>query len=877
MEKTTKKKKSKRLKRRIGIIAVGGLSLVLTICLSVGATLAWFAGSTWASNDLYMGGPVYVEMAGRSQAGYSNDQITDSKKDAWVAGDGKLDIIASARSTGTVAGNEKNQILLPGQKLLIYSQARVFSTLYYDSTDSGIYPNQSSGANTVNTSNGTATYTDSKGRIKTATTSVLRAKFSINVEFDPSVGFNNFTHLGYANNYPVQTGAYEGDNKDNLSGKTAWHEALYVASTNENTWNTTETLTAYKGAAPTSYDDYGNPENTELSGLQIAQWTGTGANGKTYLTIDTSHDYEISAAEDAAHVAAGGTTTGATADAPVKYFLAYKKTFTGRRDSVNNSNFIGGTIGADDVLTVPSTAPVYTPAGDGTPESYTAGTGLYEIKAGTKTSIFKWKYVSQAEYQKEENAAFRMDKPFDGTVNSAGGASNLTYDKANNKFDVNKNGTGNGYFGLWVGTAGTKSNPAYVDDVTTPSVPKTLPTYIYEESDAFYKARTEAYIKSYEEHYTDEYGRPLKLSIGDQLKDLEKALNDSFTDLVNQSSDRILAGYVNGFAGDEKGSMTYTDKGGAVGTNETIAGVLDKDDGDSTNDATQGGPKPDGFINDNEIWGYEEGKTPEHINATWLYVDPKIGNDINAGASSTDVGGWWYLVETNNGTVASGKNAIKTVVDEVLNGDGDADNVTRIADETDVKAGRATYAGQTIYDWSKMVTSSKNVPVVDDTMQAYTGASSVAGSFRRSSDTRAQTVGAASGSTGDDKDLIEMLPSDDYRILHAKLKEVKPDLVSANNGVSHTNGTQKVVSVSFPFVNGNFELPGQELTNIFANAKISFQISFQALQAFFPYTPSIDGLPAGSALAGTAKALNIENAIPIFNEAFDYLGYLSNR
>ena len=56
MEKTTKKKrKSKRLKRRIGLIAVGGLSFVLTICLSVGATLAWFAGSTWSSKNMYMG------------------------------------------------------------------------------------------------------------------------------------------------------------------------------------------------------------------------------------------------------------------------------------------------------------------------------------------------------------------------------------------------------------------------------------------------------------------------------------------------------------------------------------------------------------------------------------------------------------------------------------------------------------------------------------------------------------------------------------------------------------------------------------------------------------------------------------------------------
>ena len=87
MEKTTKKrKKTKGSKKRIGIIAVGGLSLVLTICLSVGATLAWFAGSTWSSNQLYMGGPVYVEMAGRGASGTTaGDGSTNAK---WQGGAG---------------------------------------------------------------------------------------------------------------------------------------------------------------------------------------------------------------------------------------------------------------------------------------------------------------------------------------------------------------------------------------------------------------------------------------------------------------------------------------------------------------------------------------------------------------------------------------------------------------------------------------------------------------------------------------------------------------------------------------------------------------------------------------------------------------------
>ena len=242
MEKTTKKKrKSKRLKRRIGLIAVGGLSLVLTVCLSVGATLAWFAGSTWASKDLYMGGPVYVEMAGRGNAGGTNADGSTANAASWKGGDGHLDILASGRTTGTAdipAAEEgqlnaaANSILLPGQKLLIYSQARVFSTAYYDNLDDGDYPNQSSGANTTNSN---YTYTDQKGKVRTTTTSVLRAKFSINVEFDPYMGFNNFTATTYASHYPERTVDYTGDVGNGTTYATAasalgWEAALVDAA-----------------------------------------------------------------------------------------------------------------------------------------------------------------------------------------------------------------------------------------------------------------------------------------------------------------------------------------------------------------------------------------------------------------------------------------------------------------------------------------------------------------------------------------------------------------------------------------------------------------------------------------------------------------------
>jgi hypothetical protein len=321
----------------------------------------------------------------------------------------------------------------------------------------------------------------------------------------------------------------------------------------------------------------------------------------------------------------------------------------------------------------------------------------------------------------------------------------------------------------------------------------------------------------------DEYNRMLILSIGTQITKLEDALNDAFVGLVNESSDYILAGNVKGFTADDDGQVIHKDSGST--------------------------------------------KT----NATWLYVDPTIDNDINATDATTGTGGWWYLVESNTKSVASGKNAITTEVDNVIHGkvDGaltesngtvaneETDDVSRIATATDVQQNKASYVGQVIYNWGNMKSTSKNVPITTE------------GALERSDNPTDYTAPTLNDG---DVETPGKVGNQNAHILHAKLFEVKPNLTKELMG----KGAEKVVSVSFPFVNGNFELPGKEMTNIFANARISFKISFQALQAFFPYAPSVDGLPAGSALAGTAKALNIENSIPIFNEAFNYLSYISS-
>ena len=196
--KTENKRKS--TKRAIGTLVVSLLSIAITAVISIGATLAYFAGSTTANQALFMGGPVYVEITGRN-----ND---------FKAGDGNLDISAYAgRTTGT-AGTISNTVLLPGQKVEIHSSARVYSTTATSTIQDSPIPDISTGANTGNIGNaytdakGNAYYVNNQGRVTSTTTSVLRARFGINIDFDPTVGFNNFTGTTYATNFPVQSQKY---------------------------------------------------------------------------------------------------------------------------------------------------------------------------------------------------------------------------------------------------------------------------------------------------------------------------------------------------------------------------------------------------------------------------------------------------------------------------------------------------------------------------------------------------------------------------------------------------------------------------------------------------------------------------------------------
>lgn len=593
MEKTqnTKKNKSSKKSRRIiGTLFITALSIGITAVLSVGATLAFFAGSTTANNSLYMGGPVYVEITGRN-----ND---------FKAGNGNLDIAAFAgRTTGT-AGTINNTILLPGQKVEIHSSARVYSTTETSTVEDNPIPDNSTGANTGNIGNaytdaeGNAYYVNNEGRVTTTTTSIIRARFGIDIEFDPSVGFNNFTGTTYSSNYPVQS---------------------QTSFTREVTNTETEEVEGFEGAIHTSEEEYSYDSSTQ--------------------------------------------------------------THTGRRDYVDDITFTAST---------------------------TAGEDMTQIKARTLKSIYAWKYVSQSEYEGSKSITddlnfAKMPSPFDGTVNAQGGDSKKV-----------PGGNGNGFYGVWIlDGEGNKT-----------------------ESKSFYKARTTAYMNTYVEHYVNEYGNEVNRTLASSIDALNSSLNNYFVSLINDSS-------------------TYIQTADDPTTTDIVEGL--------------------------------------GLNASWLYIDPSIGNDTNSNEISTSVGGWWYLIVDNGGTIT-----------------GKAD----------------TYA---------------DTPPTGITA---------------SGNTYTQNVDRTS------------YESTDANRLKYYLYEIVPDITVGE--IIGTNGQKKIASDIIPFVNGTFALPGDALTNVFANAKLSFTVSFQALQAFLPYTADIDNMDYTNPLLGTGKPLTIESAIPIFNEAFDY-------
>jgi hypothetical protein len=257
------------------------------------------------------------------------------------------------------------------------------------------------------------------------------------------------------------------------------------------------------------------------------------------------------------------------------------------------------------------------------------------------------------------------------------------------------------------------------------------------ESKAFYKARTESYMNTYVEHYVNEYGNEVTRTLSSSIDALNSSLNNYFVNLINDSS-------------------TY---------------IQTTDNPDT--------PEIEGL----------------GMNASWLYIDPSIGNDTNSNEISTSIGGWWYLVVDNGGIVTGTPETYLSTPPTGINTSGT--NPTLSVDRSEYEA------------------------------------------------------------------------TDSNRLKYY-LYEIVPDMEVGE--ILGTNGQKKIASDIIPFINGTFALPGDALTNVFANAKLSFTVSFQALQAFLPYTKTIDvlGKTSSDIREGREKALTIQNAIYVFNEAFDY-------
>ena len=99
------------------------------------------------------------------------------------------------------------------------------------------------------------------------------------------------------------------------------------------------------------------------------------------------------------------------------------------------------------------------------------------------------------------------------------------------------------------------------------------------------------------------------------------------------------------------------------------------------------------------------------------------------------------------------------------------------------------------------------------------------------------------------------------------------------------NGNGKATN-EIPFVDGDFVLPGKQLSNMYGNAKIDFKITFQAIQAFLPWQSDkesnykiSENKAESVAFAndtdklGFGKELSIGNACIIFDEAFNNEAY----
>lgn len=140
-----KKKKVSKNKKKFFIILGCYVAVFLITCIVTASTLAWFSGSAWSTNTVYMGGPVYIyfsDSSGEKETSKAGSLTVDTPK-GWNylypgmnIRFGSRAVVQGAEFTHEKENGEIKKVYTTGAIL----RARVSMTITdpYDNTDSPV-------------------------------------------------------------------------------------------------------------------------------------------------------------------------------------------------------------------------------------------------------------------------------------------------------------------------------------------------------------------------------------------------------------------------------------------------------------------------------------------------------------------------------------------------------------------------------------------------------------------------------------------------------------------------------------------------------------------------------------------------------------------
>ena len=118
-----KKRKSTKKKKFFILIACYLAIFVITSALTL-ATLSWFSGSTWSSNTVYMGGPVYIKFTDNAENETSGtNKLVLNLPEGWdrLYPGMNIQIEAKAVIQGAKFENKKDN----GDELIVYTTGAI--------------------------------------------------------------------------------------------------------------------------------------------------------------------------------------------------------------------------------------------------------------------------------------------------------------------------------------------------------------------------------------------------------------------------------------------------------------------------------------------------------------------------------------------------------------------------------------------------------------------------------------------------------------------------------------------------------------------------------------------------------------------------------